>query len=104
MFKTARSNHLSLETSKIYESTLTLNQLLRFGVDDGIYYCNIFYYSGEKWADAIANHVDWNGGWEINGGHLMNWSYYLKDATGTNYIDPNSVINVGASYKWAYAD
>ena len=98
------SNHLDLETSKIYESTLTLNQLLRFSVDDGSYYCNIFYYSGEKWADAIANHIDRNVGWEISGGHLMNCDNYLKDATGTNYIDPDSFIDVGTSYKWEYAD
>lgn len=90
------NTQLSLTASKIYESTVTLNPLLRLNITDSY----IFYCSGETWAQAIAKHLNRNAIWQIQDGKVRNNNKmkYLKNAVGSAYISSTSVINPSAEY------
>ena len=91
---------VDLTAGKIYNSTVELAELQEGDIYDSenrgpsIKYC-----AGETWAQAIANHQ--NDDWSIEGSHVHH-SFYgdLKNAAGTDYIDPASTVNPSVKYKW----
>ena len=92
-------NEVTLTGSKIYESTLTLKPLSYGLIDDE----GIYYFAGESFTQAIANHPSKNTAyWYIYGGRVMNLNKikYLKNSDGSDYISPDAVINPSATYTW----
>lgn len=95
------SGALTLTAGKIYESTVTLKQVLMGWIhdsdDDG---CYIHYIDGETWAQAIANHNNWE--WEIQDGKVYSPGQmkYLKNADGDAYIDPATAVDPSVTYSW----
>lgn len=95
------SGALTLTAGKIYESTVTLKQVLMGWIhdsdDDG---CYIHYIDGETWAQAIANHNNWD--FEIRDGKVYSPAQmkYLKNAAGDAYIDPTTAIAPDVTYSW----
>lgn len=94
---------VDLTEGKIYNSTVALVQLREGNIYDSedrghsIKYC-----AGETWAQAIANHSsNQDDGWSIENSHVHH-SFYgdLKNAAGTDYIDPASTVNPSVKYKW----
>ncbi len=91
---------VDLTAGKIYNSTVTLAELLEGDIyDSESRGSSIKYCAGETWAQAIANHQ--NDDWSIENSHVHN-SFYgdLKNAAGTDYIDPASTVNTSVKYKW----
>ena len=94
------SGAVTLTAGKIYESTVTLKQVLMGWITDGEDGYNIFYIDGETWAQAIVNHNNWE--WEIQDGKVYSPGQmkYLKDAAGNAYIDPDSDVDPSVNYSW----
>jgi len=95
------SGAVTLTAGKIYESTVTLKQVLWGWIhDSGDNGCYIFYIEDETWAQAIANHNNWE--WEIRDGKLYSPGQmkYLKNAAGTAYIDPATAVDPDVTYSW----
>ena len=95
------SGAVTLTAGNIYESTVTLKQVLLGWIhDSGDNGCNIFYIEDETWAQAIANHNNWD--WEIRDGKVYSPGQmkYLKNADGDAYIDPDSDVDPSATYSW----
>lgn len=96
------SGDVTLTAGKIYESTVTLKQVLMGWIhdsgDDG---CYIHYIDGETWAQAIANHNNWD--FTIQDGKVWspNQMKFLKNADGSAYIDPTTAVDPSATYTWA---
>ena len=91
---------VDLTEGKIYNSTVALAELL----EDNIYDSedrgpSIKYCAGETWAQAIANHQ--NDDWSIEDSHVHHPFYGdLKNAAGTDYINPASTVDKSVKYKW----
>lgn len=94
---------VDLTEGKIYNSTVTLAELQEGNIYDSesrgysIKYC-----AGETWAQAIANHSsNQDDGWSIEESHVHH-SFYgdLKNAAGTDYINPASTVDTSVKYKW----
>jgi len=94
------SGDVTLTAGKIYESTVTLKQVLSGWITDGVDGYNIFYIDGETWAEAIANHNNWN--FTIQDGKVYSPGQmkYLKNAAGTAYIDPATAVDPDVTYSW----
>lgn len=95
------SGAVTLTAGKIYESTVTLKQVLSGWIhDSGDSGCYIYYIDGETWAQAIANHSNWN--FEIRDGKVYSPAQmkYLKNAAGTDYIDPATAVDPSETYSW----
>ena len=104
----AHTSGVTLTGSKIYESTLTLKQLIESTINTGEGASNptIYHTTGETWRVAIQHFRNLSSAtWDIrdNNGDCV-YSYgtmkYLKDATGTNYIGADDVIDPSATYTW----
>lgn len=99
---------VTLTGGKIYTSTLALEQLIESTIDAGEGASNptIYHTTGETWRAAIQHIQNRNSGnWEIrdNNGDCVysnGTMKYLKDATGTNYIGADDVIDPSATYSW----
>ena len=89
---------VDLTAGKIYNSTVTLAELLEGNVENSsgngpsIKYC-----AGETWAQAIANHQ--NDEWSIEESHVHH-SFYGDLKAGTDYINPDSDVAPGNTYTW----
>lgn len=96
------SGDLTLTAGKIYESTVTLKQVLMGWITDGVDGYNIFYIDGETWAQAKVNRED-NWEWEIQDGKVWNntKAKFLKTADGSTYIDPDSAVDPSVTYSWS---
>lgn len=89
---------VDLTAGKIYNSTVTLAELL----EDNIYDSenrgpSIKYCAGETWAQAIANHQ--NDDWSIEESHVHH-PFYGDLKAGSDYISPDSEVVPGNTYKW----
>ena len=92
---------VDLTAGKIYESTVALAELLEGGIYDSEHRgYSIKYCAGETWAQAIANHSsNQDDGWSIEGSHVHH-SFYGDLKAGTDYINPDSDVAPGNTYKW----
>lgn len=95
------SGAVTLTAGKIYESTVTLKQVLLGWITNGMDGYYIYYFDGETWAQAIANH-DNNWEWKIQDGKVWNNTKgeFLKNVAGTAYIDPTTAVNPDVNYSW----
>jgi len=97
---------VTLTGGKIYESTLALQALLdsELSVDGSTAY-HIYHTDGESWKDAIEIHKNNQGDWAISDGKVQslgNFGKYLKNADGSDYIDPTTAINPAGTYTSGY--
>ena len=97
---------VTLRGGKIYESTLALTVLLNSELSvDGSTAYHICHTDGESWKDAIEIHKINQGDWAISDGKVQllgNFGKYLKNADGSDYIDPTTAINPAGTYTSGY--
>ena len=97
---------VTLTGGKIYESTLALTVLLNSELSvDGSTAYHIYRTDGESWKDAIERHKNNSGDWAIYDGKVQllgNFGKYLKNADGSDYIDPTTAINPAGTYTSGY--
>lgn len=97
---------VTLRGGKIYTSTLALQVLLNSELSvDGSTAYHIYHTVGESWKDAIERHKNNSGEWAISEGKVQllgNFGKYLKNADGSDYIDPTTAINPAGTYTSGY--
>lgn len=97
---------VTLTGGKIYESTLALTVLLNSELSvDGSTAYHIYHTDGESWKDAIERHKNNSGDWAISDGKVQllgNFGKYLKNADGSDYINPTTAINPAGTYTSGY--
>ncbi len=97
---------VTLTGGKIYTSTLALQVLLNSELSvDGSTAYHIYHTVGESWKDAIERHKNNQGDWAISDGKVQslgNFGKYLKNADGSDYIDPTTAINPAGTYTLGY--
>lgn len=90
---------VDLTAGKIYNSTVTLAELLEDNIyDSETHGASIKYCAGETWAQAIANHQ--NDDWSIENSHVHHTFYGDLKNDADAYVDPTSTVTPGNTYKW----
>ena len=104
----AHTSGVTLTGSKIYESTLTLKQLIESTINTGEGASNptIYHTTGETWRVAIPHFRNLTSAtWDIrdNNGDCVysnGTMKYLKNSDGSAYISPDAPIDPTATYTW----